>query len=100
MSISHSAPSPLAYARVLGLLYVVLLVCGLFSLVLVPSMVVVPGDPRATANNLVENEWLVRVSLAGRSIIFFREVAISAVLLVLLRAVSIVASLIATLARL
>ena len=81
-------------------MYVVLLVCGLFSLVLVPSMVVVPGDPRATANNLVENEWLVRVSLAGRSIIFFREVAISAVLLVLLRAVSIVASLIATLARL
>jgi hypothetical protein len=42
----------------------VLLVRGMFSMMYVPSRIVVPGDAAATASKLVASEWLFRASFA------------------------------------
>jgi len=47
-------------ARIAGLLYLVLIVLGLFSLIYVPGKIVVDGNPAATAANFAANEMLVR----------------------------------------
>jgi hypothetical protein len=53
---------------VLRILYPIWAAVGLFSIMYVPSTLIVPGDPAATANNLVANEWLFNLSILGRLI--------------------------------
>lgn len=65
----------------------------------VRSMLVVPGDAAATAQNIAESETLFRWGMAGEATIFLIEVALAAVLYVLLRPVSRSMSLAASLAR-
>jgi hypothetical protein len=55
--------SPLAYARVAGLLYLLLLPLGVFGILYVPSIVIVPGDVAATAGNIMASESLFRLSI-------------------------------------
>jgi Domain of unknown function (DUF4386) len=47
-------------ARFAGLLYFILAIVGAFSLLYVPSQLIVPGDPTATVNNIVASESLFR----------------------------------------
>ncbi len=49
MTTRTAETSPLVYARVAGLLLLVLVVLGPFSLIYVPSTLIVPGDATATA---------------------------------------------------
>ena len=51
--------------RLAGLLYLVVVVAGTFSLGYVPSQVTVPEDPAATVANIVAAETLFRWGLAG-----------------------------------
>ena len=55
-------------ARVAGLLYLVTVVTGLFSLLYVPSHINVHGDAAATVNNIVASESLFRLGIAVGSI--------------------------------
>lgn len=76
---------PRRYARVAGLLYLVPLLCGPFSMMYVPSVIVVPGDESATAGRLLAHEWVFRAGLLSDAAVFLSEVALTAVLYVLLR---------------
>jgi hypothetical protein len=51
-------------ARIAGLLYLVIVVTGLFSLMYVPSTLIVKGDAAATAGNFLAHQTLYRVDLA------------------------------------
>ena len=55
--------SPLIYARVAALLYLIPFVP--FSLVYVPSALIVPGDAAATASKIVASESLFRLGIAS-----------------------------------
>jgi len=55
-------------ARLAGLLYLVTVVAGLFSLMYVPSHINVHGDLGATVNNIVASESLFRLGIAVGSI--------------------------------
>lgn len=61
--------SPLVYARVAGVLYLLLLPLGIFGILYVPSAMIVPGDPAATANNIMAAESLFRLSIVAALII-------------------------------
>ncbi|MHB8911890.1 MAG: DUF4386 domain-containing protein [Lysobacter sp.] len=52
-------------ARTAGLLYLLVVVTGLFSLLYVPSQLTVRGDALATVNNIVASEPLFRLGIAS-----------------------------------
>jgi Domain of unknown function (DUF4386) len=56
--------SPLTYARGVGILSVVALVCGSFP-VFVESRLIVPGNAAATAQNIVASEPLFRLGIVS-----------------------------------
>ena len=53
--------SPLVYARVAGLLYLMVFVLGIFAEFFVRQNLIVPGDAAATANNIMASESLFRM---------------------------------------
>ena len=60
-------------ARIAGLLYLILAITGAYSIMYVPSQIIVRGDAAATANNLLANEFLFRTGIVSSlisSIIF------------------------------
>lgn len=85
-------------ARTAGLLYLAIFVIYPLS-TMVRSMLVVPGDAAATAQNVAANESLFRWGMAGEATIFIIEIVLAAVLYTLLRPVSRSLSLGASLAR-
>ena len=52
-------------ARIAGVLYLILAIGGIFSVFYVPSIIVVTGDPAATANNIASSEFLYRAGIAS-----------------------------------
>ena len=56
--------SPLFYTRLAGLLYLLVVPLGIFSLY-VSSGLLVSGDPAATANNIMASESLFRLSIVS-----------------------------------
>lgn len=52
-------------SRLAGLLYLIVVVTGIFSLAYVPSQITVPNDPQATANNIIASESLFRLGIAS-----------------------------------
>lgn len=52
-------------SRLAGLLYLIIVATGIFSLAYVPSQINVANDPAATANNIVMHESLFRFGIAS-----------------------------------
>jgi Domain of unknown function (DUF4386) len=52
-------------ARIAGFLYLLAVIVGWFSLMYVPDRLFVRGDAAATAHNIVANELLFRLGMAG-----------------------------------
>lgn len=51
-------------ARLTGLLYFILAIMGIFSLMYLPSKIIVPGDPVATCQKILSNEFIYRINIA------------------------------------
>jgi hypothetical protein len=100
MTTRTAKTSPLVYARVAGLLLLIILVVGPFSLLYVPSTLFVPGDATATADNIRASESLFRLGIVSQSVVFLTEIVLTVLLYVLLRPVSRTLSLVAAFARL
>lgn len=92
--------SPRAYARAAGVLYLIIIVFGIFSEVVVRASLIVPGDATATAQNILASEGLFRIGFAGDTIVFLSDVAIAVLFYVLFRPVSRTLSLMAMAFRL
>lgn len=60
-------------AKVAGLLYLLMTICGVFSMMYVDAKLYVPGDATATVTNILAFEWLFRLGVASSliSIILF-----------------------------
>jgi hypothetical protein len=100
MTTRTAETSPLVYARVAGFLILIILVVGPFSLIYVPSTLIVPGDATATAENIRASESLFRLGIISQSVVFLTEIVLTVILYVLLRPVSRTLSLVAAFARL
>ena len=75
------------YARVAGILFLLSFVGGSFGEFYVPSTLIVSGDPNATFNNIVGNEWLFRLGFAGYLVEGLCDAALALVFYVLLKPV-------------
>jgi hypothetical protein len=84
---THNA-SPLVYARIAGLLYLVNIACGMFGEIFVRGRLVVAGDATATAHNILSSEFLFRSGIAGDLIMHITDVPMTVIFYVLLRPVS------------
>src|SRR5688572_24402006 len=80
--------SPQTLARIGGVLYLIIIVGGGFSEMFVRARTIVPGDPAATAANILSSELLWRVGIAGEFLMLVCTVALALGLYVLLRPVS------------
>src|SRR5215213_11929483 len=100
MTTRNAETSPLVYARVAGLLVILLVLLGPFSQLYVPSTLIVPGDATATADNIRASGCVLRLGIVGDSLIFLIEIVVPVLLYVLLRPVSRTLSLVAAFARL
>ncbi|WP_255913439.1 DUF4386 domain-containing protein [Tahibacter harae] len=80
--------SPQVYARIGGLLYLVIIAFGFFAEGYVNSQLIVAGDPAATANNIAAAPLLWRISLAGNLLVPVLAVGLLVVEYVLLKPVS------------
>jgi len=87
-------------ARIAGILTLLIVVFAPFSMLYVPSTLVVRGDAATTANNIMASEWLFRLGMASDSIVFLIEIVLTVLLYVLLKPVNKTLSLVAAFSRL
>jgi hypothetical protein len=57
--------SPQIYARIGGVLYLIIIIAGGFAEGIVRSRLIVAGDAAATAKNIMDSEWMWRLAFAG-----------------------------------
>ena len=50
-------------ARLAGLLYLFLIITGVYGIMYIPSKIIVPGDSVSTARNIISNELLFRTGV-------------------------------------
>ena len=80
--------SPRALARIGGLLYLIIIVIGIFGEAFVRGRIVVAGDAAATAINLRSMESLWRFGIAAEFVLLSCGIALTMIFFVLLRPVS------------
>jgi hypothetical protein len=97
---SSRPPGWVASARLAGVLYVIVIVCGIFAEVVVRSRLVVDGDAQATAANVVDSEALFRLGFAADLVVFLCDVGLAVLLYLVFRPVSRALSLLAAAFRL
>lgn len=92
--------SPRSLARLAGLLYLVIVVAGLFAELVVRAGVVEPGDAAATAGNILADEGLFRLGFVADLVMVLADIAVAILLYVLLKPVSRTLALLAMVLRL
>ena len=80
--------SPQLYARIGGVLYLIIIVVGLFDEAFVRNRIIVSGDATATAANIRSLESLWRFGIAAEFFLLICAVALTLIFFVLLRPVS------------
>jgi len=83
------------YARIAGVLFLISLVCGGFGEAYVPSKIIVSGDAAATVANIKNFDFMYRLGFAAFLIESLCDIALVAILYVLLRPVNKTLSLLA-----
>lgn len=78
-----------------GVLYFVIICCGLFSEAFVRSRLVVAGNAAATATKILASPWLFKIGFASDLAAFVSDVAVAVLLYALLRPASKTGSLLA-----
>lgn len=79
---------PNRLARTAAVLYLTIIVSGIFAFFFVRGSLVVPGDAAATAANVLAGESFFRLGIASDLVMILSDVALAVVLFVLFRAVS------------
>ena len=100
MTHTRALSDPKAAARLAGALYLVIIVLGIWSEVAVRGALVIPGDPAATAANILAAKGLVRLSFAADSVMALADAALAVLLYLIFRPVSLPLALMAMVFRL
>ena len=87
-------------ARLAGFLILLIAVLAPFSILYLPSTIIVPGDAAATASNILASDGLFRLGIVVDSIVVLLEIVVIAILYVLLRPANRTLALVAAFARL
>jgi hypothetical protein len=87
-------------ARLAGFLILLIAILAPFSILYLPSTLIVPGDAAATTSNVMASEGLFRLGIVVDSVVILLEIVVIAILYVLLRPVNRTLALAAAFARL
>ncbi len=87
-NIKTAETSPQIYARIGGVLYLIIIVIGLFTEIFVRSKLIMSEDVTSTANNILASEQLWRIGFAGSLIMLVCAIPLALIMYVLLRPVS------------
>ncbi|MBK8618440.1 MAG: DUF4386 domain-containing protein [Anaerolineales bacterium] len=87
-------------ARIAATLTLLIVVLAPFSMLYIPTTLVVPGDAATTANNIMASQGLFRAGMVSDSIVFLIEIVLTVLLYVLLKPVDKTLSLAAAFSRL
>lgn len=79
--------SPQLYARVCGVLYLYIIVVGIFAELFVRSRLINFADAEATANSVIANESLFRIGFSGELLHIAFDVVVAVLLYALLKPV-------------
>jgi hypothetical protein len=79
--------SPQPYARLCGLLYLYIIVAGIFAELFVRSRLIVATDAALTASNIMTNEALFRLGFSGELLHIAFDVVVAVLLYALLKPV-------------
>jgi len=79
--------SPQVYARIGGVLYLIIIVIGLFGETFVRDRLIVSGDAAATAANIMSHESLWRFHIAAEFFLLICAVSLLLIFVILLRPV-------------
>ena len=79
--------SPQVYARIGGVLYLIIIAAGIFGEIFVRGRLIVSGDATATANQIMAAPLLWRFGIAGDMIMHLCDIPVMLVFYVLLRPV-------------
>ena len=77
--------SPQHYARLCGVLYLYIIVAGMFAELFVRSRLIVSTDAAVTASNIMANESLFRLGFSGELLHIAFDVVVAVILYALLR---------------
>ena len=75
------------YARIAGVLFLISIVAGGFGELYVPTVLIVSGDPTATAKNIVASDLLFRMGFASYLVEAICDIVLTLILYLLLRPV-------------
>ena len=75
-------------ARTAGVLYLIIILSGLFSELFVRSGIIVPGDAAATANNIAHNSFLFRMGFISDLVMVMSDVGVALLFYLLLKPVN------------
>jgi hypothetical protein len=80
--------SPQTYARIGGVLYLVIIIAGGFAEGIVRSRLIVVGDAAATAKNIMASEWMWRFAFASEMTVYACDLPLVLIFYVLLSPVN------------
>jgi hypothetical protein len=75
-------------ARIGGILYLVIILAGMFSVILVRDKLIVSGDAASTAQNIITHELLWRMGIAADLLMHVCDIPVMLVVFILLRPVN------------
>lgn len=93
-------PSPRFHARIAGVLYLIIIVCGIAGELFIRGSLIVRGDAAATAASILASPGLFRVGFLADSLMFLCDAGLAVLLFVLLRPVNFTLALLALCLRL
>lgn len=99
MAAPATVASPVPYARVAGVAYLLVILLGVVTVGLVDSTLVVEGDHLATAANVAKHEGLFRIGIVAVLVLYVSVLVLSWALFVVLRPVDERISLLALILR-
>ena len=79
---------PQIYARIGGVLYLIIIAAGLFAQAFVQDKLIVPADAAATATNIMAHESLFRLGIVADLMTFLCAIVLTMILYVLLKPVN------------
>ncbi len=86
---SHTVEdSPQTYARIGGVLYLIIIVAGILGEIFIRGRIIVSGDAAATASNIMASQSLWRIGIAGDLLMHVCDVPLMLIFYVLLRPVN------------
>ncbi|QGK73335.1 DUF4386 domain-containing protein [Flavobacterium sp. SLB02] len=88
LSFKNFQGSPQLYARIAGLLYLVIIIMGFCAETFVRNKLFVSGDANATANNIIHSEFLWKIGITADLIMQICDLPVMIILYYLLRPVS------------